>query len=261
MRAKLAELFRYRELLHRLTWREIRIKYKQSIMGLLWAVLMPMVIVLAGLLVRLAMSRLSGEPFSAREVAAISVKAVPWAFFVASLRFCTSSLIANSNLVTRIYFPKEIFPLAAVGSQLLDLLVASGVLTLVLLVLRVGASVHLLWVPLLLAILIVLAAGLGIFLSAASLFFRDVKYLVEVFLTFAIFFTPVFYEVELFGRWAPLLLLNPVAPLLEGLHATVVEHQPPPLAWVGYSLAVALVVLVGAWTFFKRAEPAFAESI
>jgi len=189
------------------------------------------------------------------------VKAVPWAFFVASLRFCTSSLIANSNLVTRIYFPKEIFPLAAVGSQLLDLLVASGVLTLVLLVLRVGASVHLLWVPLLLAILIVLAAGLGIFLSAASLFFRDVKYLVEVFLTFAIFFTPVFYEVELFGRWAPLLLLNPVAPLLEGLHATVVEHQPPPLAWVGYSLAVALVVLVGAWTFFKRAEPAFAESI
>jgi ABC-type polysaccharide/polyol phosphate export permease len=80
-------------------------------------------------------------------------------------------------------------------------------------------------------------------------------------LTFAIFFTPVFYEVELFGRWAPVLMLNPVAPLLEGLHAVVVERQTPPLAWIGYSFVVSMVVLVSAWSFFKRAEPAFAESI
>ncbi len=257
----LRELMRYRELLRTLTWREVRIKYKQSIMGILWAVFMPMIVVCAGILVKYAASRLSNTPFEVSEIASISVRAVPWSFFVAALRFSTSCLIANTNLVTRIYFPKEIFPLAAVGSQLLDFAVATGVLLVLLTFLGVGASIHLLWVPLLIVILVVLVAGMGLFLSAAALFFRDVKYLVEVVLTFAIFFTPVFYSVTLFGKWAKVLLLNPVAPLLEGFDAAIVGHQAPDLAWVGYSAGVAVVILIGAYSFFKRSEPAFAESI
>ena len=126
---------------------------------------------------------------------------------------------------------------------------------------RVGVSIHLLWVPVLMLLLVVLVAGLGIFLSAAALFFRDVKYLVEVILTFAIFFTPVFYDVSLFGRWAKILLLNPVAPILEGIDAVVVKHQEPELMWILYSTVVALGLLVGAYSFFKRSEPAFAENI
>jgi len=144
---------------------------------------------------------------------------------------------------------------------LLDFAVATGVLTVLLVILGVGFSAQLLWVPLLILILVTLAAGLGLFLSASALFFRDVKYLVEVFLTFAIFFTPVFYHVSIFGKYAKFLLLNPVAPLLEGLDKTIVEHQAPELAWVGYSATVTLVILWSAYSFFKRSEPAFAESI
>ncbi|HXQ27935.1 MAG TPA: ABC transporter permease [Gemmatimonadales bacterium] len=259
--ASVAELVSRRDLLYMITWREIRIKYKQSVMGMLWAVLMPAVIVLAGVAVRFGFSRVTGAPLAARDVAAVAVKAVPWAFFVSTLRFATSSLIANTNLVTKIYLPREIFPVAATLSQLVDFSIASLVLAVLLAVLRVGVSPALLWLPLLILILVVLAMGLGILLSAASLFFRDVKYLVEVILTFAIFFTPVFYDAGMFGPWERILMLNPVAPLLEGIATVIVRHAAPPLAWVGYSGAVAVVTCVGALSVFRHLAPYFAESI
>ena len=144
---------------------------------------------------------------------------------------------------------------------MLDFLVASALLTVFLVIARTGLSVHLLWVPVLLGILVLLVIAFGLFLSAASLFFRDVKYIVEVLLTFAIFFTPVFYEVEMFGRWAPLLLLNPVAPLLEALNDCIVGNAPPSLGWVAYSAVFAVLSFLAAYIFFKKVEPAFAESI
>ncbi len=257
----LKTLFRYRELLYMITWREVRIKYKQSMMGFLWAIFMPLIIVAAGILVKYAMAHVAQKPFLLSEVATISVKAVPWAFFVSALRFATNSLIANTNLVTKISFPKEIFPVASVASQLIDFLVASVALTVILLVSGVGLSLQVLWAPLLIALLVLFTVGLGTVLSAASLFFRDVKYLTEVVLTFAIFFTPVFYEVEMFGKWGTVLLLNPVAPILEGLNDTVVLHESPDFLWVGYSAAVSVILLTAGYSFFKKAEPMFAESI
>jgi lipopolysaccharide transport system permease protein len=256
----LGELLAWRDLLYMMTWREIRIKYKQSIMGMLWAVLMPTVIVLAGVVVRFGFSLLSGQPLQTGDVASVTVRAVPWAFFVSSLRFATNSLIANSTLVTKIYLPRETFPLAAVLSQLMDFVIASGVLVIVLAVLRVGVSVQLLWVPVLVLILVVFTVGLSLLLSAGSLFFRDVKYLVEVILTFAIFFAPVFYDAEMFGRWATVLMLNPVAPLLEGFHNVIVLHVPPSLPWLGYSATMSLLILAAGLAVFQRLEPYFAES-
>jgi lipopolysaccharide transport system permease protein len=244
-----------------LTWREISIKYKQSIMGMLWAVLMPVVIVSAGIVVRLGFSMLSGRPLDIGDVASVSVRAVPWAFFVSSIRFATSSLTSNATLVTKIYLPREVFPIASMLSQLMDFAVASLVLVVVLTVLHVGVSIQLLWLPCLILILVVLTTGLGIVLSAASLFLRDVKYLVEVMLTFAIFFTPVFYEARMFGRWASVLMLNPVAPLLEGITDVVVRHAPPPLPWVGYSALCAVGIFAGAAAIFRGLEPYFAESV
>jgi ABC-type polysaccharide/polyol phosphate export permease len=124
-----------------------------------------------------------------------------------------------------------------------------------------GLSVHLLWLPFLIGMLIILAAALAIMFSAASLFFRDVKYIVEVFLTFAIFFTPVFYESSLFGRWAPLLLVNPVSPLLESISVTMVLHRSPSLLWLGYSLVCTGILFTVALVMFKKLEPFFAESV
>ena len=251
----------YRDLLYMLTWRDIRIKYKQSIMGFMWAIFMPVLIVSAGMLVRYAFSRLSGQPLVWNDIAEVSVKAVPWAFFVSSLRFSTLSLIANPNLVTKIYFPRELFPLAATLSQFFDLTVASIALAIILTLGGIGVSVQLLWVPLLLILLVSLVLALGIVFSALALFFRDVRFIVEVLLTFGIFFTPVFYDVAMFGEWAPALLLNPLAPILEGLAACIVHHQAPALGWLAYSAVFSFVALVLSYSLFRALEPAFAEYI
>jgi lipopolysaccharide transport system permease protein len=248
------ELLDRRDLLYMITWREIRVKYKQSVMGMLWAVLMPAVIVCAGLIIRYAFAMVS-------DLTSVAVKAAPWAFFVSALRFGTNSLVANTNLVTKIYMPRLVFPLAAVFSQLFDFLVAGVVISLFLLVTGVGVSVYILWLPLLITSLVFLAAALAIIFSAASLFFRDVKYIVEVLLSFAIFFTPVFYEASLFGRWEPLLLTNPVSPLLEGIAATVILRQSPSLFWLSYSFIVTGVLFIAALLMFRKLEPFFAESI
>ncbi len=261
MKEELQELSRYRELLYMLTYRDIKVRYKQSIMGFLWAILMPILIVMAGIVVRYAYARASHGQLQTADIASVAVKSVPWAFLVSSIRFSCNSLIGNQNLVTKIYFPKEIFPLAAVMASLFDFFVASGALLILLLVMQIGWSACLLWTPVLLLTMVLLAAGIGMIVSAASLFFRDVKYLVEVLLTFGIFFTPVFYDVRMFGDKAKWLLLNPVAPILEGLSACIVRHQSPDLGWFGYSVGFAMAALLGGYAFFKHLEPAFAESI
>jgi ABC-type polysaccharide/polyol phosphate export permease len=250
-----------RDLLYMITWREIRLKYKQTVMGTLWAVLMPLVIVCAGLVVRIAFANVSRTPLAWSDLTSVTVKAAPWAFFVAALRFGTNSLVANTDLITKVYLPRIIFPLAAVLSQLVDFLVAGAVVSLFLVVVGAGFSVYLLWLPVLLVLLVVLAAAFAIILSAASLFFRDVKYIVEIFLTFAIFFTPVFYDASLFGQWAPVLLLNPVSPLLEGVSTAVVLHRSPSLLWISYSFVFTAVLITVAVTSFRKLEPFFAESV
>jgi ABC-type polysaccharide/polyol phosphate export permease len=262
MMAELQELYRYRELLYMITYRDIKVRYKQSVMGLLWAVLMPILIVMAGIVVRYAYSIASRAPLQTADITSVAVKSLPWAFLVSSIRFgCNSLILNNRELVTKIYFPKEIFPLAAVLSSLFDFCVASGALVVFLMVVRSGWSVYLLWVPVLLLAMVILSSGIGMIVAAASLFFRDVKYIVEVLLTFGIFFTPVFYEVRMFGDKGKWLLLNPVAPILDGFGACIARHQPLELAWFTYSLVFGLAALAGGYVFFKHLEPAFAESI
>jgi ABC-type polysaccharide/polyol phosphate export permease len=257
----LREIARRRDLLYMLTLREIKLKYKQSVMGLLWAVLMPAIIVTAGVVVKYAFATLSGTTLRKEDIVGVAVRSVPWAFVVASIRFATNSLIVNANLVAKIYMPRVIFPIATVISQLLDLAVATCVLAVVLVVAGIAPNAHMLWLPGFVCILVLFVTGTSIFLSAAALFFRDVKYIVEVFITFAIFFTPVFYEVSMFGRRGELLLLNPVAPLLEGISAAVLARPGPGGGWILYSAVVSIAVFVGALAFFKRVEPYFAESV
>jgi ABC-type polysaccharide/polyol phosphate export permease len=255
------EIVRRRELLFILAWREIRVKYKQSVMGFMWAILMPTIIVGAGVFVKFAFASLTGAPMKNADIASVAARSVPWAFFVSTIRFASASLIGNANLVTKIYMPRAIFPLSSVVSQLIDLAVAASVLALLLVFTGGVASLRLLWLPVLFAVLLLQVTGLSIFLSAAALFFRDVKYIVEVIITFAIFFTPVFYDVSMFGRWSRVLLLNPVAPILEGISAVVLGRPLPYVSWLLYSAVVGVVALAGSLLFFKRTEPYFAESV
>jgi lipopolysaccharide transport system permease protein len=261
MKEELKEFYKYRELLHMIAYRDVRVRYKQSIMGFLWAILMPILIVGAGVVVRYAYALASGRPLQTDDIANVAVKSLPWAFLVSSIRFSSTSLINNQNLVTKVYFPKEIFPVAAVMASFFDFLIASGALVIFLMVIQVGWSVELVWVPLLLVLMVALAVGIAMVVSAASLFFRDVKYVVEVVLTFGVFFTPVLYDVRMLGHRGEWLLLNPIAPILEGLSTCIVHHQPPNLRWLAYSFSFTLILLVGGYVFFKHLEPSFAESI
>jgi ABC-type polysaccharide/polyol phosphate export permease len=203
----------------------------------------------------------SGHPITGADIGGIGVKAIPWAFFVSAIRFGTTSLTTNSSLVTKIKFPRLVLPLSSVLTSLFDMAIAIAVLSLLLPFAGVRPSITMLWVPSLVLILVLYTAGLCILFSAANLFFRDIKYLVEVMLTFAIFFTPVLYDAALAGKWRWVLMLNPVAPVLEGLNSSVVLGRQPDLPWMAYSAGVAILVCWVGVLSFRRLEPRFAESV
>ena len=261
MKQELQELFNYREILYMIAYRDIKIRYIQSIMGFLWAILMPIVIVMSGVMVRYALSVVSHAPLKTQDIASVAIRSVPWAFVVSSIRFSCYSLTSNYSLVTKIYFPKEIFPMAAVLASLFDFSIAFSALIILLALMKIGISIYLLWVPVLLATIVLLCLGIGMLVSASSLFFRDVKYLVEILLTFGIFFTPVFYDVRMFRNYGKFLLLNPLAPLFEGLSSCIVSHTSPDIYWYLYSLTFSVAFFLGGFLLFKHLEPAFAESI
>ncbi len=261
MLENLREFWRFRGLLYMIVYRDIKIRYKQTIMGFLWAILMPVLIVMSGFIVRYGYALATHTPLKIEDLASMAVKAIPWAFLVSSIRFSCNSLTNNGGLVTKIYFPKEILPVAAVMACLFDFLVGFAALSVFLLFARVGWSVFLVWTPALLLTMLMFSIGIGMIVSAASLFFRDVKYIVEVLLTFGIFFTPVFYDARMFGAKAKWLLINPVAPILDGLSDCITRHRTPDLAWFAYSFFFSLAVVICGHLLFKRLEPVFAESI
>jgi len=231
------------------------------VMGFMWAVLMPILIVMSGVVIRYAYALASHAPLKTADIGSVAVKSLPWAFLVSSIRFSCYSLTNNWSLVTKIYFPKEIFPIAAMLASLFDFLVASGALIILLIFLRPGFGPSLLWIPVLLLAMVLMAVGIGLIVSAGSLFFRDVKFIVEVFLTFGIFFTPVFYDVRMLGEKGKWLELNPLSPIIEGFSACIIHHQTPNLPWLGYAVGVALLSCFGGYAFFKHLQPAFAEAI
>ncbi len=267
------EMSGVRDLLQQLVRRDISIRYKQALFGFGWAVLVPLAVVLAGLTVRVALAHAAGRTVTGAQVAGMTVKSVPWAFFVGCLNTGTPSLVSNMALVTKIYFPREVLPLASVLAQTFDSAIGFTIIALALPFLGVHASWNLLWVPVLLGLLWTFALALALLLSCANLFFRDVKYLVQVFLTFGIFITPVLLEAPMFGKKGTgLIMLNPVAPMLEGLRLAIVEQHNllQPFAapqgfefWVpgylGYCVAWAFGLLAVSMIIFHRAEERFAE--
>jgi len=255
------QLVQHRDLLYMLTRKEIRIRYKQSIMGFLWALLMPILIVGAGMLMKQAYAFISHTRLDLSDLLSVSVKAVMWAFFAGAVKFGANSLIGNMNLVTKIYFPREVLPLASVLAFFFDFLVAVCFLAFLMVVGRTGISWQLLWVPVIVLVLLMLTVSLAVMLSCANLFFRDVKYIVEVLFTYGIFFTPVLYSARSFGKWEPALLLNPIGAVLESIDDVVVLHRPPSAVWLGYAAACAVVGMVVAWAVFKKSEPLFAQEI
>lgn len=264
------EVWRARELLWQLTRRDIAIRYKQALMGFAWAVLTPALAVLAGLVIRIAFASQAGQHLAASDLGGVAVKAIGWTFFSGSIGFATASLLANTSLITKIYFPREVLPISAVLAQGFDSGLGMLILLPVLPWLGAQLTPALLWVPLLLLILVCFTAAAALFLSSANLFYRDVKYVVQVALTFGVLVTPVFFEPAMVGpRFGRLLMLNPIAPLLEGLRLAVIEGHsllqpggPGSLwhpAWLLWSLLWSGPGLALAIYLFRRSASRFAE--
>lgn len=272
------EVWDHRDLLEQLTLRDIKLRYKQAAMGFMWAVFMPCLIVLSGLIIRYAMARLSGTTLVRADIANIAVKGVGWAFFVGALGFATASLVGNSNLVTKIYFPREVLPLSSVAAQGFDTGIGLVTLVVILPFLGVVGHVSMLWVPLLLVLLVLFTTAASLFLSCANLFFRDVKYIVQIVLMFGIFFTPIFFEPSMLGtRGAHLAMLNPLTGILEGMRLSIVNghnlmyplttlvHGVETPVWepweLVYSAVCAVGGMIGATAMFRKLQPLFAEFI
>jgi ABC-type polysaccharide/polyol phosphate export permease len=262
-----------------LTKRDIKIRYKQAVMGFGWALFMPILIVLAGLIIRLALANAGAGTVNREAIGGLAIKGICWSFFVGTVGFATGSLTSNISLVTKIYFPREVLPFSALGAQAFDSTIAGLALSIALPFLGLKLSVGLLWAPVLLLLILALTAGASLFLSCANLFFRDVKYIVQVLLTFGIFFTPVLFDASVLGpTGASLVMLNPLAPILEGLRHAVIGGQSlltpiiemttngiPVVVWhpwyLLYSTFWALGGLVLSAVLFHRAEFAFAEYV
>ncbi|MEM7417986.1 MAG: ABC transporter permease [Gemmatimonadota bacterium] len=256
--------------------RDVRVRYKQAAMGFLWALFMPVVVVLSGLIVRLVMTQFGGAELDTSVIGGLAVKAVPWGFFVGGLSISTMSLVANRGLVTKVYFPREVLPVSALLAQGFDTTVATIGVIFMLPLIGGTLSVNLLWVPVLIVLLFCLVLALGLVFSCANVFFRDVRYIIQVLLTFGIFFTPVFFEPFMLGALgADLIMLNPVAPLLEGFRLTVIEGLPLTQtlttefqgdsivmwrpAYLAYSAVWAIGGLAVASRWFRSGVTSFAE--
>lgn len=275
-RQVLREIASRRDLLTQLATRDIRIRYKQAVMGFAWALLTPLLLVGAGTLLRVAVVTMSGAQLDRADLGSVVLKSFPWAFFSGAVGFGVASISSNLPLVTKVYFPRAILPLGVVLASTFDLAIGAVALVLVMPFLGAQLSWALLWVPLLTMLLLTLTAGFAVLLACANLFFRDVKYITQVLLTFGVFFTPVLFDAPSFGpRAARILMLNPLAPIFEGLRLSVLRghslldplvqmtRSGPVTAWepwyLVYGTVWAVGLLAGSLVLFQRTQYLFAE--
>jgi ABC-type polysaccharide/polyol phosphate export permease len=259
----IAEMFReqveFRELLAQMTRRDLLLRYKQTVMGIGWAIFMPLLntAVFSVIFVRVAPMD-TGVPYPLFAYCGLWA----WNFLASSLRFAVSSLTGNTSLVTKVYFPREIFPFSAVAVCLVDFAVGSTVLAALMLYYGVVPGATIVALPLVIAIHVLFTTGVALLLAMANLFYRDVKYLFEVVLTVWMFATSVVYPVELVGgRLGFVLSLNPMTPIIDAYRAVLLRNQWPFDTGFLVAGAVSLVLLCVSWLLFHRAEYTFAENI
>lgn len=256
----LVTLGQYRDLLWLWAAREVRVRYKQSLLGVAWAILQPVALTVVFTLVFSLMVRVDtgGVPYPIFAYTAL----VPWTFFATSLSFGIPSLVNNMNLVTKIYFPREVLPLASIGAAFVDFLAASAVFLGMLVVYGVWPGAHALWIIPLLGIQIVLTIGVTLLGSATIVFFRDVRFVLPLIVQVWMYATPVIYPVELVPEHLqPFYFLNPMAGIIDGYRRSLLLGQAPQTTALLSSVIISSLLLVAGYAYFKRVEPLFADLI
>ena len=254
------DVWRYRELLYILAWRDLAVRYKQTAIGIAWALIRPGLTMLVFVVFR----RFVGiEPGSVPEPVLVLAAVLPWQFFSAALSESSGSLIGNANLISKIYFPRLIIPCAAVVTSLVDVLVTLGMLAALMAWYGVAPGWQLLALPLFLLLAFGLSAGQGLFFAALNVEYRDFRYVVPFIVQFGLFVSPIaFTTANVPDRWRSLYALNPMVGIIDGFRWSILAgHTPLDLHAVTVSVAVTLAfLLVGVW-YFRRMERSFADVI
>jgi len=254
------ELWKFRELLYFLAWRDVKVKYKQTALGVVWAIMQPLITMLIFSLLfgRLARMPSDGAPYPIF----VFIGLLPWNYFAAVLGKSTNSLVAGSNLVSKIYFPRLIIPASSALASLLDLVIGIIVLGGMMVYYGVSVSAGTLLVPFLVLITLINAIGFGFWFSALNVKYRDIQQIIPFLIQIWMFVTPVIYPKSLFGeKYGWVLLLNPMGGVIEAFRPAVLGHMPIPWQSLLISSAIGLVVFVGGIFYFKRVERHFADVI
>jgi lipopolysaccharide transport system permease protein len=260
MSQRIAKLAMHRELLWTLALREIQIRYRQAVLGVAWAVLQPVALMVAftlffGWFLRVPSD---GVPYPIFAYSGL----LPWLFFAACLSSGTPSLTSNAALVGKVAFPREVLPLAAMVAAAADFAIAGAAFAVLLAVYGVGPTVHLVYLPILMLVQVIFTAGIVLFLAALNVAYRDVRHVLPLLLQLWMFATPVIYPLSVIpDRLRIWFLLNPMVGLVDNFRRVVVRGVPPDFLSLGLAVLLSLPLLLGGYWYFKRAEGEFADII
>jgi lipopolysaccharide transport system permease protein len=256
------DLFRYRELLLTLAWRDVTVRYKQTAVGVAWVIGRPLLTVAALTVVFGKLSGLAageGVPYPLL----VLVGMLPWQLYSTSLGGSTTSLVANSGLISKVYFPRLIIPISSLLAQLLDFFVTALMLIPLMIYYGVYPGWQLMFAPLFVLLVMGCAAGCGLCLGALNVRYRDVNYMVPFLIQFGLYISPVGYSAALVpDNWRPLYSLNPLVGIIDGFRWCVLGDAAPPY-WPGVAVSVAItggLLWLGVW-YFRRTERTFADLI
>jgi len=257
---RLRELWDYRELLYFLTWRDVKVRYKQTALGAAWAIIQPlfMMLVFSLFFGRLAKVPSDGIPYPIFTFCAL----LPWQLFAHALTESSNSLVGNQNLITKVYFPRLVVPIAAVLGGLVDFAIAFAILLVMMFYYGVVPGWAIVTLPGFILLAVMTALGVGLWLSALNVKYRDVRYTITFLVQFWLFATPVAYPSSIVpAKWRALYGLNPMAGVVEGFRWALLGKTEAPGAMLWVSVAVVILILVGGLYYFRRMEQEFADVV
>jgi lipopolysaccharide transport system permease protein len=260
MSVDLAELWDYRELLFLLAWRDATVRYKQSIVGVGWALIQPVMMMLIFTLVfgRFAKLPSEGVPYTVFTLCAL----LPWNYFSRSLTDSSNSLVGSSNLITKIYFPRLILPISRIFSGLIDFCITFVLLIGLLVYYRIAPSPAVIALPLFLLLAMLTSLAVGLWLTALNVKYRDVGFVVPFVIQFWMYASPVAYSSSIIPkRLLPLYALNPMVSVVDGFRWALLGKNPPNFTSMLISLAIVILLLVAGTYYFRRMERTFADVI
>jgi lipopolysaccharide transport system permease protein len=258
---KLRELWEYRELLYFLTWRDIKVRYKQTVLGVSWAIIQPFftMVVFDLFFGRLAKMPSDGIPYPIFSYAAL----VPWAFFASGLTQSSSSLVGSANLIKKIYFPRLIVPISSVLVPMVDLVLAFTVLMGMMFIYGISPTINVIFLPLLILLALITSLGVGLWFSTMNVQFRDMRYIIPFITQFWMFATPIVYPSSLIedAKLRTLYGINPMAGVVEGFRWALLGANSGPGPMIIVSTSVAVLILVSGMFYFRRMEKTFADVV